>query len=170
MISRRQKRDVLRACIETLETRALLSATFTTATDYATGLEPVGMVSADFNGDGRADLATVNEAGNSISILISNGDGTLRPAINVAVENTPNSIAVGDYTGDGRADLVVNGNIPSPVASAIFHSAADAGPECSAWQRGWDVSAAGGHRGAGNRAICDSRRCEWRWARGCAGY
>ena len=34
------------------------------------------MAVADLNGDGRPDLVTTNSDGNSVSVLLGNGDGT----------------------------------------------------------------------------------------------
>ncbi len=50
---------------------------------------------------------------NTVSILIGNGDGTFRPAVEHQVgisypgENGPVAVAAGDFTGDGRLDLAV---------------------------------------------------------------
>jgi hypothetical protein len=64
------------------------------------------IVSADFNGDGKLDLAT--ETGDSISILLNNGDGTFAPPFQVALlPGLPHSLAVGDFNGDGKLDLAV---------------------------------------------------------------
>src|SRR5262249_29715008 len=39
---------------------------------------PIGMVTADFNNDGLADVATANTASGDVSVLLNNGDGTFR--------------------------------------------------------------------------------------------
>ena len=42
------------------------------------GNAPFSVVVADFNGDGRPDLAVANAAHNTVSVLLGNGDGTFR--------------------------------------------------------------------------------------------
>ena len=48
----------VRLQVEPLETRVLLS--FTLGKHFATGTHPVALVLADFNGDGKLDVATAN--------------------------------------------------------------------------------------------------------------
>ena len=59
----------------------------------------------DFNGDGKADLATANVDGNTVSVLLGNGDGSFRTNVDYSVGNPnwlPTSVAVGDFNGDGK--------------------------------------------------------------------
>ena len=63
---------------------------------------------ADVNGDGKADVVTANSqttGGDSISVLLGNGDGTFQPAQSYAVGAELISIALDDFDGDGRIDL-----------------------------------------------------------------
>src|SRR5436305_1475348 len=66
---------------------------------------PQAVVAADFNGDGKLDLA-LTSGGTTVSVLLGNGDGTFRPAVNFATGSGPRSIAVGDFNGDGNLDIV----------------------------------------------------------------
>jgi hypothetical protein len=46
--------------------------------DYATGKNPSALAAADFNADGKLDLAIVNAEDGSISVLLGQGDGTFQ--------------------------------------------------------------------------------------------
>ena len=50
------------------------------ATSFATGPLPNSIVTGDFNGDGKLDLATPNYDTNTVTVLLGNGDGTFTPA------------------------------------------------------------------------------------------
>src|ERR1017187_10443742 len=62
-----------------------------------------GLVVGDFNGDGKADLATSNA-----DILLVNGDVTFQPPPTYPINSTIGfSVAAGDFNGDGRPDLAI---------------------------------------------------------------
>jgi hypothetical protein len=75
--------------------------------DYVVGAYPESVVVADFNGDGRPDVATANQVSNNISVLLQNSDGTFQPAVNYATGNGPMWLQVGDVNSDGKPDLLV---------------------------------------------------------------
>src|SRR5438094_1845721 len=82
---------------------------FRSARSYPVGTNPVAGKAADFNGDGKLDIAVVNSGSNDISILLGNGDGAFQPAQNFALGSSqtlvPTDIALGDFNGDGKPDL-----------------------------------------------------------------
>ncbi len=66
------------------------------------------IVAADFNDDGRTDLAVTDSALNEVSILLGNGDGTFQSStVALPPNSSPYAIAAGDFTGNGRIDLAV---------------------------------------------------------------
>jgi hypothetical protein len=83
------------------------SAVFEARSDASTGPSPRSVVTADFNGDGKLDLAVANASDNTVSILLGNGDGTLQSRKNYSTGSSPLAVAVGDFNGDGALDLAV---------------------------------------------------------------
>jgi beta-lactam-binding protein with PASTA domain len=73
----------------------------------STGVSPTSMVVADFNGDGKSDLALANSGGNNVTILLGDGKGSFTQAASPQTGSSPSSIAVGDFNGDGIPDLAV---------------------------------------------------------------
>jgi len=73
--------------------------------------DPVAVVVADFDGDGKPDLAVANRAISRVSVLLGNGDGTFRAAVDYGAASVsdagPVSLAVGDFDGDAKLDLAV---------------------------------------------------------------
>jgi hypothetical protein len=61
----------------------------------------------DFNGDRKADLVVVNQASNTMSVLLGKGDGTFQPRTDYATGASPAGVAVGDFNCDGKLDVAV---------------------------------------------------------------
>jgi hypothetical protein len=90
--------------LEALEDRCLLS--FSPVTSFPVGIGPQAVVTADFDNDGRLDLATMNTGGNSVSVLLGDGLGGFGAANYFATDAGPRSMTVGDFDNDGKLDLV----------------------------------------------------------------
>ena len=75
--------------------------------NFVPGTSPSSVTSADFNHDGKADLATANSGDNNVSVFLGNGSGGFSPAVNFAVHVLPSSITSADFNGDGKVDLAV---------------------------------------------------------------
>ncbi|MDB5387996.1 MAG: conserved repeat domain, partial [Planctomycetaceae bacterium] len=91
--------------------------TFGTPTTVASGLQfQPSLAIADFNGDGKPDIASVD---NSALLLFSgNGDGTFAPPQQIAAVSGLFVVA-GDFNGDGRPDLATNEAVPQYNLSRV---------------------------------------------------
>lgn len=94
--------------------------TFQTHVDYPVGNYPVGIVAADFNGDGKIDLAVVNDTDSTVSILFGNGDGTFQSQTLVSVGTEPTSLGSGDFNGDGKVDLITS-NVGAGTVTVLLN-------------------------------------------------
>ena len=82
---------------------------------YSAGRYPQSVTVADFNGDGKPDLAISDgQSSNSttqgsVTIFLGNGDGTFKPFhVDQSIAgNVARTIATSDFDKDGRADLAV---------------------------------------------------------------
>ncbi len=85
--------------------------TFGTATFYNVGKMPTWVAIADFNSDGYPDLAVSNAGSTfgaaSVSVLLGNGDGTFKTAVNYSAGTTCQFVAAADLNGDSKIDLAV---------------------------------------------------------------
>jgi hypothetical protein len=64
---------------------------------------------ADFNRDGKADVAAAKRASSDVTVLLGDGAGGFRTAgvLRTAGSRTPTSVAVADVNRDGTVDIVV---------------------------------------------------------------
>jgi hypothetical protein len=89
---------------------------------YTVGNDPYSLNAADFNGDGRPDVATINGSSDNVSVFLRQaGGGFVQEAGSpFAVSSSgPSGAAVGDYNGDGRADLAVS-SFPGASVSVLL--------------------------------------------------
>jgi FG-GAP-like repeat len=83
------------------------------------GAQQAPIIAADFNGDGKLDLAVPDTVGNAIDILLGNGDGTFQTQIVAPTATGPVSVTVADFNRDGKLDLAVGTGPSSPTASGV---------------------------------------------------
>lgn len=87
-----------------------------------------GVVSADFNGDGKADIAvlesTFNQANNQVGVLFGDGSNgfTLSANYSASGSNFCMDIVAGDFNGDGKIDIAVTGQTSSAGFVGIYYN------------------------------------------------
>ncbi len=97
-----------RPLLESLEGRAMFA--FTSPISFAVGASPAGIAVGDFNGDRRDDMAVANSGLiSSVSVLLSNSDGSFQPKIDYSAGANSVDATAGDFNGDGKLDLAVVG-------------------------------------------------------------
>ena len=63
------------------------------------------VTTADFNSDGKPDVASSNFDLNNIAVLLNQGGGVLDPTYAIAIPQQPMAIFSGDFNRDGRPDV-----------------------------------------------------------------
>ncbi|MFN8177379.1 MAG: FG-GAP-like repeat-containing protein [bacterium] len=71
------------------------------------GSDPVDVAAADFDADGRCDLAVANLLSGDVTLLLTAGTGTPAPAGSIAAGTSPVALATADFDADGDVDLAV---------------------------------------------------------------
>jgi FG-GAP-like repeat/Putative metal-binding motif len=112
------------AAFATLVCTATASASFTQepGSPYPVGADPYSIVSADFNADGRPDLATANGTPSNVTVLVRQPGGGFAEETGspYLVKDGPNVVKVGDFNGDGRPDLAVARNLNGGHVSILL--------------------------------------------------
>jgi hypothetical protein len=84
---------------------------FKLSASYRTGVAPISVAAADFNGDGHLDLAVANNGGQSgqgsLMVFIGTGKGTFQKPVTYKIVGAPWAVAAGDLNGDHHPDLAV---------------------------------------------------------------
>jgi uncharacterized protein (TIGR03437 family) len=95
-----------------------------TAGPTTSAATPVAMYAADFNGDGKMDLAYADVNDAQIVVLLGNGNGTFQAPVSYALPAAyyPESIVSADFRGIGKLDLAVaiDRSVGGPGSVAIL--------------------------------------------------
>jgi hypothetical protein len=117
------------------------NATFLPVQSYPALINTLTIITADFNSDGKLDLAVANFwSSPAAGVLLGNGDGTFKPRVDFpVVGDLAREIHVADFNGDSKPDLLVltssfvnilvgngDGTFQSAVSSAAGLSASSA--------------------------------------------
>jgi hypothetical protein len=113
-----------------------------------TGATHWGVAVADFNGDGKPDLATPNDFTTDVSVLLNSGTGTFPTVVRYTVGLDPKAVAAGDLNGDDKPDLVVANRFSSisvllNKGDGTFASAVDYSTESASSIRVGDLNGDG---------------------------
>jgi hypothetical protein len=95
--------------------------TMASGSPITVGNAPEAIIAADFNDDGKMDLAVANFNDGTATLLLGNGDGTFTQAAGspYTVGQEPIALAVADFNGDGKLDLAV-ANLESNTVSILL--------------------------------------------------
>lgn len=81
--------------------------TFLAPTSLPVGSNPAGIAVGDYNSDGKADMAVVDQTTSTINLMISNGDGTFQNSGSYSAGLGAIDAAFGDFNQDGKNDVAV---------------------------------------------------------------
>ncbi len=70
------------------------------------GVQPSAVLIADFNGDGKRDLAVANQGSETVAIMLGNGNGTFGAATTLAMPGSPGVLKSADVNNDGNVDIL----------------------------------------------------------------
>ena len=87
--------------------RVLLGPDFSQFQTYPVGAGPVAMAAGDFDGDGSPEVATVNDVGGSVSVLLNDAKGNFTVTDLPVAGGKSVGIDAADFNRDGRADLAI---------------------------------------------------------------
>ncbi len=77
---------------------------------------------ADFNGDGKLDVAVADYNSTNVFILLGHGDGTFDDAAPYPSGQNPNALIAGDFDGDGLVDLAAANYNQFPFSFTILRN------------------------------------------------
>ena len=84
--------------------------------DFSIGIQPGGIATGDFNGDGALDVAITDSFAQTVSVFLGQANGTFKKIASYPAGYETGAVAVGDFNGDGKPDLIVANWIASSVS------------------------------------------------------
>ncbi len=74
-------------------------------------VQALAVAIADFNGDGKADIAVAKGGARAVVVYPGNGLGGFGPPVTSSLDAYPKRIVAADFDGDGKVDVVVGSQV-----------------------------------------------------------
>lgn len=88
---------------------------FTTVAQIEAGFDPRDVAVADYDNDGRLDVAIVNSTSQDVTIASGRGDGQFDYRATYSTGSLPSGIEAGDFNEDGVPDLAVSNQLSNSI-------------------------------------------------------
>jgi hypothetical protein len=100
-------------------TSSVGNISFAARVDITTPSGPTSVALGDMDGDGKIDVATVNQTAGNVALFKNTGTtGTISfgTGVNFSTLSSPIAAAIGDIDGDGRPDLAVTSSVGNAIS------------------------------------------------------
>jgi hypothetical protein len=87
------------------------TGSFPSHTEFATGTGPLDLAVADFNRDGKLDVASLGAGSGAVTVHAGNGTGGLGAGSSFPVGLNAEALSSGDVNRDGAIDLVTSSSV-----------------------------------------------------------
>src|SRR2546428_14031257 len=96
---------LLTCCL--IQPTKIIAIGFTSPKIYASGSNPAGIATGDFNKDGKLDICVANSVRLNITIFLGRGDGTFLTPVNSKLPQAPDWIAWTEFNHAGTLSAAV---------------------------------------------------------------